>query len=274
MVNAVLNTERIKTLYSPAFRVIIILHASLFILVTMVAGSLHIDIQGVHIEKLLHFPHIWNTLSWIASWFNLLLGVLAILLVSNEFQYKTFKKHIIDGLSRNEILLSKLIVFALLAAYTMLLVFISGLLFGIIKSSSFSVNDFIQGLPYLPVLFIQSLGYMLLGMLMAFIFKNSAFSIVAFLLYFFPVEPILRAFLPNGVAAFMPAKTIANLTPMPNFLGISLSDAIQMSSSSSGFEVMGLSSHSVPLLTTTLIAAGYCLLFAFAAKLIVTNKNF
>ncbi|MDD2197841.1 MAG: ABC transporter permease [Bacteroidales bacterium] len=274
MLKKLLTIEGHKTLFYPTFRTIVVIHALLFLLVAIVAGNISLNIEGIRVDKVFQFPHVWNTLAWIASWFNLLLGVLAILLVSNEFQYKTFKKHIIDGLSRNEILLSKLIVFALLAAYTMLLVFISGLLFGIIKSSSFSVNDFIQGLPYLPVLFIQSLGYMLLGMLMAFIFKNSAFSIVAFLLYFFPVEPILRAFLPNGVAAFMPAKTIANLTPMPNFLGISLSDAIQMSSSSSGFEVMGLSSHSVPLLTTTLIAAGYCLLFAFAAKLIVTNKNF
>lgn len=274
MLKKLLTIEGHKTLYYPTFRTIVVIHALLFLLVAAVAGNINFNIQGIRVDKVFQFPHVWNTLAWIASWFNLLLGVLAILLVSNEFQYKTFRKHIIDGLSRNEILLSKLFVFTLLAAYTMLLVFISGLLFGIIKSPSFSVNDFIQGLPYLPVLFIQSLGYMLLGMLMAFIFRNSAFSIVAFLLYFFPVEPILRAFLPDGAAALMPAKTIANLTPMPDFLGISLSDVIQISSGTSKFEPMGLSGHSTPLLTTTLITIGYCLLFGLAAKLIIANRDF
>lgn len=274
MLKKLLTIEGHKTLFYPTFRTIVVIHALLFLLVAAVAGNINLNIQGIRVDKVFQFPHVWNTLAWIASWFNLLLGVLAILLVSNEFQYKTFRKHIIDGLSRNEILLSKLFVFTLLAAYTMLLVFISGLLFGIIKSPSFSINDFIQGLPYLPVLFTQSLGYMLLGMLMAFIFKNSAFSIIAFLLYFFPVEPILRAFLPDGIAAFMPAKTIANLTPMPDFLGISLSDVIQISSGTSKFEAMGLSSHSAPLLTTTLITIGYCLLFGLATKLIIANRDF
>ncbi|MDD2279457.1 MAG: ABC transporter permease [Bacteroidales bacterium] len=274
MLKKLLTIEGHKTLFYPTFRTILIIHAILFLLVTAVASNISLTTQGIRIDKVFQFPHVWNTLAWIASWFNLLLGILAILLVSNEFQFKTFRKHIIDGLSRNEILLSKLFVFTLLAAYTMILVFISGILFGIAKSPTFSINDFIQGLPYLPVLFIQSLGYMLLGMLMAFLFKNSAFSIIAFLLYFFPVEPIIRAFMSDGVAAFMPAKTIANLTPMPDFVGISLSDIIQISNGSSSLEAMGIGSESLPLLVTTLIAIGYCLLFGLVTKLIVDHKNF
>lgn len=274
MLKKLLTIEGHKTLFYPTFRTILIIHAILFLLVTAIASNINLTTQGIRIDKVFQFPHVWNTLAWIASWFNLLLGILAILLVSNEFQFKTFRKHIIDGLSRNEILLSKLFVFTLLAAYTMVLVFISGILFGIAKSPTFSINDFIQGLPYLPVLFIQSLGYMLLGMLIAFLFKNPAFSIIAFLLYFFPVEPIIRAFMPDGVAVFMPAKTIANLTPMPDFVGISLSDIIQISNGSSSFEAMGIGSESLPLLTTTLIAIGYCLLFGLATKLIVDHKNF
>ncbi|HPF94628.1 MAG TPA: hypothetical protein PLV65_11830, partial [Tenuifilaceae bacterium] len=155
-----------------------------------------------------------------------------------------------------------------------ILVFVSGLLFGITKSSTFTAADFVHGLQYLPVLFIQSLGYMLLGLLIAFIFRNTAFSIIAYLLYFFPVEPIVRAFMSDSAAAFMPVKTIANLTPMPDFVGISLSDVIQISNGTGSLEMIGTASQSTPLLTTSLVTIGYCLIFGIIVKVIAVNKNF
>lgn len=275
MVSAVLNTERIKTLYSPAFRVIIILHASLFILVALVAGSLNLNIQGVHTEKLLHFPHVWNTLSWIASWFNLLLGVLAIMLVTNEFQYRTFRKQLIDGLSRDQLLLGKLAVFASIAIYTMLLVFATGLVIGLVKSQSFNISNLIDGLGYLPVLFVQSFSYMLLAMLFAFAFRNPAVSTVTFILYFFPIEPIVRAFTPDVIDRFFPVKIISHLTPMPDFIGISMGDMIQVvPNSSNELQNLGIIDMSSSTFFAPAIAIAYCLLFGFIARLIVKKKNF
>ncbi|PKP38827.1 MAG: hypothetical protein CVT98_04695 [Bacteroidetes bacterium HGW-Bacteroidetes-15] len=244
-------------------------------MVALVASSLKINIQGITIEKLFHFPHIWNTFAWIASWFNLLLGILAIMLVSNEFQFRTFRKQLIDGLSRSELLYSKVLVFILLAVYTMLLVFFSGFIFGVLKSPSFSLANFIEGLPYLPVLFIQSLGYMLMAMLFAFIIKNTALSIVSFILYFFPIEPIIRVFIPDAAIQYMPVKIIANLTPMPDFVGISLGDVIQIDGESGpGLYSMGIISEPMPLIYSSLIVTAYCLLFVFISKFLVRNKNF
>lgn len=272
---SLINIERIKTLYSPSFRTIIILHASLFFLVALIAGSIKLNIQGVSIEKIMQFPHIWNTLAWIASWFNLLLGILAIMLVSNEFQFRTFRKQIIDGLSRNELVFGKIIVFAAIAIYTMLLVFATGLIMGTIKSSGFNLSNFTQGLAYLPVLFLQSFSYMLLAMLFAFLFKNTALSIVSFILYFFPIEPIIRSIIPDVAIKFLPVKVIANLTPMPDFVGISMGDMIHINQgSSSTLQNMGLVSESMPLIYAALVAVGYCLLFAFTSKLIVQRNNF
>jgi hypothetical protein len=274
MVKKLLAIEGRKTLFYPTFRTIIGLHALLFLIVALVASNINLNIEGIRIDKVFQFPHVWNTLAWIASWFNLLLGILAIMLTCNEFQFRTFRKQLIDGLTRNELIIAKLFVLISLAAYAMILVFVSGLLFGITKSSTFSVTDFIHGLQYLPVLFVQSLGYMLLGLLVAFIFRNTAFSIIAYLLYFFPVEPIVRAFMSDSAAAFMPAKTIANLTPMPDFVGISLSDVIQISNGTGSLEMIGTAIQSTPLLTTSIVTIGYCLIFGIIVKLIAANKNF
>lgn len=274
MLNKLFQIEKLKTLNYKAFKTIVILHALLFFLVVTVASSFKVHVQGITIEKLFFFPYIWNTLAWFASWFNLLLGIIAIMLVTNEFQYRTFRKQLIDGLTRNELLIGKLYVFILLAAYTMLLVFLSGLVFGIIKSPSFSIENFVNGLTFLPVLYVQALAYMLLAMLFAFIFRNTAISILAFILYFFPIEPIFRAFLPDTIAKFMPVKLISNLTPMPDFVGISLSDTIQLSGHDTSELAFGLVQKPMPLILAAVITIGYCMLFTSISKLIVQYKNF
>lgn len=275
MIGKLLHIEKIKTIHYPSFKTIIILHFLLFLMVVLVASNLRLNIQGITIDKVFQFPHVWNTFAWIASWFNLLLGILAIMLVTNEFQFKTFRKQLIDGLSRDEILYSKLLVFVILAAYTMLLVFVSGFIFGIIKSPDFSFANFVEGLPLLPVLFIQSLGYMLLALLFSFIFKNTAISIVTFILYFFPVEPIIRAFVPDNAVKFMPVKIISNLTPMPDFVGISMADVFQVNGEPGlSLNSMGVLSESMPLIYSTLIAIAYCLLFVLLTKILIVKKNF
>src|ERR1700733_10125075 len=45
------------------------------------------------------FPDIWHTLTYIAGLFNLLLGVLVIILITNEFNFRTVRQNIIDGWS-------------------------------------------------------------------------------------------------------------------------------------------------------------------------------
>jgi ABC-2 type transport system permease protein len=276
MIKKLLHIEKIKTLNYGTFRTIILLHAILFLLVISLSSSFQINIQGITLEKLFHFPHVWNTLAWFASWFNLLLGILAITLVTNEFQFRTFRKQLIDGLSRNELLVGKLLVLLSIAAYTMLLVFVTGMLFGIIKTPAFNIGCIIDGLSFLPVLYVQALGYMLLAMLFAFIFRNTAFSIVAFILYFFPVEPILRAFLPDTISKFMPVKIISNLTPMPDFVGISLEGVVQLPNSVnvSGLNGLTQANATLPFYIMALSALIYCLVFLAIIKVILKIKNF
>jgi hypothetical protein len=267
--------EAIKTIGLPSFRAIIALHAILFLLIAILASNINLNIQGITVSKLLHFPHVWATFAWISSWFNLLLGIIIVVLISNELQFRTFRKQIIDGLTRNELLISKLIVIVIIALYTMLLVFISGLVFGIIKSPSYTISDVLEGLPILPVLFTQALAYMLLAMLITLIFRSTAFSIVSFILFFFPVEPIIRAFLPDSVDRFFPAKVISNLTPMPDFFSITLGDMVKIQGESTpDLYSMGLAQESLPLIATVAIAIAYSLIFIFISKLIVDSKNF
>jgi ABC-type transport system involved in multi-copper enzyme maturation permease subunit len=265
--------EWIKTWNYSTFKILILLHAILFLLISLISSNIQFNLQGINIFKIFHFPHIWNTLAWFASWFNLLLGVLAIVLVSNEFQFRTFRKQLIDGLSRDELLGGKVLVMTLVAAYAMLLVFLTGLIIGIIKTTNFTLTDLLNGLNYLPVLYIQALAYTLLALLFVFIFRTPGPSIIMYLLYFFPIEPIIRAIIPESAVRFMPAKIISKLTPMPDFVGISLSDMIEFNISGSDLFSQNIS-KSPSLTVTSLMVLLYCTLFVLISRQIIIRKNF
>lgn len=270
----ILKLEFIKTFGYPGFRTIVILHATLFLLVVAIGSMINLQFQGVNLNILVSFPYVWATLSWIASWFNLLLGILAIILVGNEFQFRTFRKQIIDGVSRNQLLNAKMVVMSVISLYALVLVLLSSFLLGFFFSDSITLAGVFEKFPLVLVLFVQSLAYMMLGMLFALLLRNNAISIVSFVLFFFPGEPILRAFFPDSIDTFFPIKIISNLTPMPDFLGIASKQMIQINGKSPSFQDMGLMPDTISVWAATLVCIAYIILFYFISKYIIKSKSF
>lgn len=270
----IIKLEFIKTLGYPAFRTIVILHAILFFLTLIIGSQIQLSIQGIRIDKLFAFPNVWSTFSWIGSWFNLLLGLIAIMLVGNEHQFRTFRKQIIDGVSRTELLFAKMSVILVLSIYAMLLVIISGLIFGLIYSDQITIGTIFENFHLVLVLFVQSFAYMMLGMLFALLFRSNALSIVTFILFFFPGEPILRAFFPSSIDRFFPIKIISNLTPMPDFVGITTGDLLQVNGAPAAMPSMGLFQESLSVGMATLVCIVYIGIFYFVNRMIIEKRNF
>src|SRR5689334_11785139 len=53
------------------------------------------------------FPKVWHSASWFGGLFIIILGMLFILLITNEVQYRTHRQNIIDGWSRTEFIVAK-----------------------------------------------------------------------------------------------------------------------------------------------------------------------
>lgn len=209
--------ELVKVLNYASFKVILILHFLLFLLVIFISTQFEISVPGFTVKNLFQFPHVWESFAWIASWFNLLLAILLIVLVGNEYSYKTFRQQVITGLSRNDLILGKSIVIFIVAIYGVLLVFFTSTIFGLIFTKGLSVSILFEKSYILIVYFIQAIGYMTLGFLITILFRNTALSIVMFLLYFLLIEPIIRLLFPRDVRLYFPVKIISNLTPGQNF---------------------------------------------------------
>lgn len=221
MLKKLYKIELLKLLPLGAFKAILIIHFALYILVLTLSTQINIQIPGLDFSKIYSFPNIWNLSTWLASWFNILLTLLMIIFIGNEFSQKTFRQAVIDGLKREELIYGKSIVIIILSLYTFVLVFLSTIVMGLFTTDQINFADIFNKSYYILIYFIQAIGYLTIGMFFIVLFKNTGLSILFFILYFFPVEPMIRLFLPDSVSAFFPMKILSNLTPAPGFDSIS-----------------------------------------------------
>src|SRR5690349_23467372 len=82
--------------------------------------------QELNINRipLYHFPDVWLNLVWWSGFFKVLLGIMTVISITNEYTYRTIRQNVIDGLSRWEFLLSKILTNFLLSLSSVVLVFL------------------------------------------------------------------------------------------------------------------------------------------------------
>lgn len=271
---SIILNEITKTWSYRAFRVIILLHFTLFFLVVLVTSRMDITIPGFSTKTLYQFPNIWEFFPWIASWFNLLLAILIIIMTGNEYTFRTFRQHVVDGLSRIQLLSGKGFLILMVAVYSVLMVLLFSLVFGFIFSSDYSGGAFVKKTYILLVYFVQAIAYMSAGFFLAVLFRNTALAIVLFILYRLIIEPVIRLFFPPEARLYFPMKVISNLTPMPEFLSISSGNQAGIDGVDTlSFREMGLMAEDLPVYLNLLLALGYTAIFISLAYLLLRKRN-
>ncbi len=162
------------------------------------------------------FPMGWNVATYLSSWFHFLLGIIMVIFATNEFTYRTARQHVIDGLTRKEVFISKLTLTAALSIfstfYTAVLAIIGSLIY------AGGLDNFTDGIEYIPIFLFQTFGYLSIAFLVSFFVRSSGYAILVFLGIIF-VEWILRQILGTNVsewiAVFSPIGMISKLTPIP-----------------------------------------------------------
>ena len=274
LMKSIILNEYTKIWSYTAFRVIILLHFILFFLVVLVTSRLDITIPGFSTDYLYQFPNIWEFFPWVASWFNLLLAILIIIMTGNEYTFRTFRQHVIDGLSRSDLLTGKVFLIITIAVYSMLMVLLFSLLFGFIFTRDMTAGLFVKKTYILLVYFVQAVAYMSTGFLLAILFRNTALAIVLFILYRLIIEPVFRLFFPPEARLYFPMKVISNLTPMPEFLSISSGNKADPGNVDTlNLREMGILAEDLPVYLNLLLALGYTALFIGLAWLLLRRRN-
>ncbi len=162
------------------------------------------------------FPDIWHNLTFLAGYFKIFLAVMVIILITNEFSYKTIRQNVMAGMSRLDFLKSKILFIALISLAATALIFIVGLILGFIYSSGYSFGDIFSKSIFLLGYLLEIFSFLVFAFMIGFLVKRSGFALGLLLLYYVVIEPIVVYQLPDAWDVVMPLYNIANLIDVPN----------------------------------------------------------
>jgi ABC-type transport system involved in multi-copper enzyme maturation permease subunit len=164
------------------------------------------------------FPDIWHNLSYIASSrfsFKVILAIIVIILITNEYSFRTIRQNIISGLSRTEFLLGKLEIIILLCFTSTIILFFTGLGLGISHTKELTFNLLTSKMEFLAAYFIELLVYLSFAMFIAILLRKAGLAIGLLLLYTI-LEPIIKLSLPGSLGKYLPLEAMNNLIHLPN----------------------------------------------------------
>jgi ABC-2 type transport system permease protein len=163
------------------------------------------------------FPEVWHTVSYVASFLLFFPGLIIIILMTNEFSYKTHRQNIIDGLSRTQFIYVKMMLCVLIALASAIVVFLVALFFGISEGNA-GFN--LQNINYVGLFFIQTLSYTSLALVIATLCRRSGIAIGVYFLYaeiFDQLLSIVANHYLNNKGNYLPLQSNDNLIPLPLF---------------------------------------------------------
>lgn len=162
------------------------------------------------------FPDIWHNLTFIAGYFKVFLAVLIIILITNEFSYRTIRQSVMAGMSRLDFLKSKILFIFLVSLAATALIFIIGLILGFIYSSDYSLTAIFGKTFFLLGYLLEIFSFLIFAFMIGFLVKRSGFALGLLLLYYVVIEPIIVYKLPDAWEIIMPINNIGNLIDVPN----------------------------------------------------------
>jgi len=186
------------------------------------------------------FPDIWHNITYVAVKLKIILAFIVIISLTNEITYKTFRQNIIDGLNRAEFMFSKISMIFVLALANTILVFLIGLVNGLICSHNHSIMAIFSDMQFLGAFFLDVFVYLIFAFLIGLLIKRTGIAIVFLGIYAIFLEPIITLIftevqkLPvifSQIAPFFPIKAIRDVisNPFPKYIFQEYQDYIAFS---------------------------------------------
>jgi ABC-2 type transport system permease protein len=175
--------------------------------------------ENININRipLYHFPDVWLNLIWLGGWLKIVLAIMIVISVTNEFTYRTARQNIIDGLSRSQFLMSKIVVNALYSFVSVLMLFVVGLVTGMIYSPEIILENMFTDLEFFFAYFLEVFFFLSYALMLGILIQRSGLTII-FLLLSQMIELIITSNIDDYVPSliqFFPMASIWKMIEMP-----------------------------------------------------------
>ncbi len=208
-----------------------ILTLTYFILLSLIAliASIEFDIGNFKFNLaemgIFNFPYIWHLNTYIADIFKFFLAIVIVSMMANEYSYGTLKQNLIDGLSKEEFIKSKVLTVVLFALASTIFIFVITLILGFCYSSYTEFGIAFSDLEYLLGYFVKLTGFFSICLFLGILIKRSAFAL-GFLLVWYIGENIFYGTMrgnifekgsemPDLIISFFPLSSLSNLVVEP-----------------------------------------------------------
>jgi hypothetical protein len=161
------------------------------------------------------FPDVWLSMASLNSYISVLPGLLLIILVTNEYTYRTNRQNVIDGWERRQFVYAKLFWLCALSVSTLLIATLSAALAGMIYgTTSFSL----EGYRYMLYYFLQLNVMLTIALVIGVLVKRAGLGIVLFMGYNMMLDQMLSFLLKRNVGrvgGLLPLQSGDELLPFP-----------------------------------------------------------
>jgi ABC-2 type transport system permease protein len=140
--------------------------------------------QEININRipLYHFPDVWMNLIWAAGFLKVVLAIMVVISITNEFTYRTGRQNIIDGLSRYQFLASKILSNILFSLISVVMIFVIGLITGLIYSPQIDIKYILTDLEFFPAYFLEVFFFLSYALMLGVLVQRSGLTIILLLL--------------------------------------------------------------------------------------------
>jgi len=225
--NRLISIELQKIWKNKASRILTITYFVLLSFIALIASiKFDLGVFKFHLAEMgiFNFPFIWHFNTYIAALLKFFLAIVIVSMMANEYSYGTLKQNLIDGLSKQEFILSKFLTVVLFALCSTIFVFVMSLLLGLSFSSYNEFDVIFMDLDYLLAFFVKLTGFFAFCLFLGILVKRSAFAL-GFLLVWSILEGIIKGILTfrlfpqsntgDYIMQFFPLEAMSNLIVEP-----------------------------------------------------------
>jgi ABC-2 type transport system permease protein len=173
-----------------------------------------------------HFPEVYHTTAYLSSFFTFIPAIVVIMLITNEYQFKTHRQNIIDGWQKQTFVWGKFISVLLVSILVTLFFFAVATGIGFIATPDIStVSLFTKG-KYIGLFFLQIFTQLSFAFLLGILVRKAFIAYGLFIFYGMIVENIAGAVFKLKTqkfgfdyGQFLPLEISDRLIPIPAFIG-------------------------------------------------------
>ena len=177
------------------------------------------------------FPEAWRTVAYFSSLFVFIPAIVIILLITNEYTYKTNRQNIIDGWSRKNFMTGKLMDVLILSAIVTGLYAVVAFVIGFTNTSNAAADKWKLAY-YIGLFALQTFSQLSLAFMTGLLIRKSFIALAVFAFYFVIAEPVsvnvLKYKYKNEIGEYFPLEISHRLLPKPAFIGRINEEAYQL----------------------------------------------